>query len=206
MARDHLLREGVSMPSLAHIRAARNRFIPFINAALKNSTQNPVIRLHGISKAAATTNATANSQVVTIQFADVINATDWAGLFDEVRVVRGTVQFAPNLSGGGITNGPTAISVGVIDFDDATALANWDFANSYDTAKKYFLAPGASKIYSWEIDFDWMPDQAWFDTAATVPLAYFKNYTTVNHGLGTQSFVGYWTWSIDCQFRQQRGA
>jgi hypothetical protein len=193
-----------SKPTREHYQMVRERFSPFYEALFGKGAQIPVIRLPLLSDSIATTSGTANAQVYGIRFADVINSSSWGKLFDEVRPVVGHLQYDPNLTGGGITNGPTALSVAVIDYNSATALTSFDSGSSFDSKKIYQLAPSIKQDAVWKIQPDWVPDQAWIDTSSTAVLFNWKNYTTAFHGLGNQSFVGTISGWIDWQFRMGR--
>lgn len=199
----HLLAFDAS-PTAEEKAAVRKDFIPFYKALLGDGTQNPAIWVAMTPLVITTSSGAANQQSYTVAPNGFTSSTAFSLLFDEVRFLCVRFRYDANISGNNITNSPTALSVAVIDYDDSSPLGTFNAGASYDSRKIYQLAPPSEKHYVWTAIPDFVPDQQWFDTAATTAVLYWKNFTSSSHGLGSQSMTGELTVDALVQFRQFR--
>lgn len=191
-------------PSPEQKADVRREFIPFYKALLGDGTQNPSMWVAMTPLVITTSAATVNQQTYGVAANGFTSSTAFSLLFDEVRFLCVRFRYDANLTGSNLTNGPTGLSVAVIDYDDAAVIASYNSGVSYDSRKIYQLAPPSEKHQIWTAIPDFVPDQQWYDTAASTVVLYWKNFTSAQHGLGAQSQVGILSVEALVQFRQFR--
>ncbi len=180
--------------------------IPFKWASFFKGTQAPTIRLYQMRGDVGDTNATANNFVLSIQASIFTNFSDLANVFDEYRPIRGEIFFHCSYTGVAANPQQTRPTVGVVDYDDATALASFDAGLSYDTKRIFdrvcFPHQAKSEDVSWPIKFDWVPDMEWLTTSTTnTAFATLKLYTNSTDVGSTVTSTGFFYGWVEFQFR-----
>jgi hypothetical protein len=178
--------------------------IPFNWSTFFKGTQAPTIRLYLARTDVTQVNNTANSSVLQVSAAQFLNFSDLAAVFDEYRVIGGEILYFQQIIAD--AHLVTEVAVGVIDYDNATALGSFDAGASHDT-KKYFMLRGVTpeKVEAspcrWPMKFEKLPDQDWIDSATTSTVfCSWKIFCNGADVVGTTS-VGFLQGWMDFQFR-----
>jgi len=183
--------------------------IPFKWSSFFKGTQIPTIRLYLISSLVATSNGVAQTTTLQVSASQFSHFSDLAAVFDEYRPIGGDIEFVPN-AGPLFTNAAThqanlQTSVGVIDYDNTTALASFDEGLEYDTKKKFFMCATPSKQLvstSWRMQFEKLPDQQWVDCATnSTVFCTWKMYANAADIAFSNSRAFYLMGWMDIQFR-----
>lgn len=184
--------------------------IPFNWSEFFKGTQAPTLRLYLFSNVIATTASTNLATVLSLTAAQFQHFTDLAAVFDEYRPIGAEIEFVPNawpyFQNGASHQAHLSTAIGVIDYDNATALANLDEALEYDTRKWFYLtaAPDTAEKCTthWPVILEKLPDQTWLDT--TVTNTVFANWKMFCNGADidfSNARVGYLVGWMDFQFR-----
>lgn len=184
--------------------------IPFRWTEFFKGTQAPTIRLYSTTNLIGATSATNLASTLQVSASAFQHFTDLAAVFDEYRPIGGDVEYVPN-AWPTFTNGAThqpnlEFSVGVIDYDNTTALASLDEGLEYDTKKRFYLvaAPETCEksITHWPMKFEPLPDQQWVDCATTSTVfATWKMFCNGSDITFTNARVGQVLAWMDFQFR-----
>lgn len=187
-----------------------HREIPFNISSFMKGTQYPTLRLYQQRVLINTTAATVVNSVIQATAASFLNFADLANIFDEYRPIRGELyvynmyhNFQPNAAIGS----PAAPAVGVIDYNDTTALASYDAGLSYDTHRIFVVYPtvitSPPKPNRWPLRFEELPDQEWIptstDTTAFASLKLYADGTDIFNASRVLMTTGW----MDFQFRGQ---
>lgn len=187
-----------------------HREIPFNISSFMKGTQYPTLRLYQQQVLINTTAATAVNSVIQATAASFLNFADLANIFDEYRPIRGEL-YVYNIQSNFIPSAAVGVqcvpAVGVIDYNDTTALASFDAGLSYDTHKVFILYPttilNPPKPNRWTMKFEELPDQEWIPSSTdTTAFASLKLYAA-GTDIYTATRVLMTTGWMDFQFRGQ---
>jgi len=111
-----------------------------------------------------------------IEYSAVHDNAAWSTLFDEYKLMHGWVRYEPQWqqSYGSAAGGPLYLGIGVIDYDDSTALTTMASANGYDTAKWFPLSPIEYHTETWEFFSQGQPDLEWTDSSTNKQIGWWK--------------------------------
>lgn len=185
------------------------REIPYLLPSFGKTTQYIEVRLYMTVQNIVTSAGTAYNSVLNLQASVFNNFTDFAGIFDEYRVIEGMVAYMPMTSYTPVTwNGSYGPLVAVIDYGISTALGSTTAAVSHDNKQFFQLVNNGSQkinpnygVAKWPVKLERLPDQDWLLASNSAQnFAYWKPYmvSTDSPGAGTTGFV--WGW-MDFQFR-----
>ncbi len=185
--------------------------IPFNWSEFFKGTQAPTLRLYMSRNVLAATTATNITQTYSMTAAQFQDFSDLAAVFDEYRPIGGEIYYVPGswpvFTIGATHQANLETSIGVIDYDNATALASFNEGLEYDTKKWFNLVSATGEtaektITRWPVQFERLPDQEWLDTATTsTAFAVFKMFTDGNDITFSNSRVGSFCGWMDFQFR-----
>lgn len=167
-------------------------------------TQNPVLRLHTTQNQLASSGAGVINTVQFLSLGQILGFGDWNNVFDEYRFIRARFEYIPYSKGAlmPITTTTFALMapiVGMVDYEDSTALTSFASGLGYQTAKVF--APNERCV--WDVDLDWSPDTDWTSSQTTgTVFASVKFYG--NNLTFSQAYGALYGW-IDVQFRQAYG-
>jgi hypothetical protein len=178
-------------------RLKRAREIPYLPIEWGKGTQIPTFRLYSDFTLVTSSAGNVINTVISIDAAQFSFFSSAATIFDEYRPIRGGVQLDTLLA----STQRNGVIVGVIDYDDATALTTTQLANHFDT-KKIVNLERKEKPYRWAVMFDATPDKNWLTTATTNTLfAAWKAYGNSSGGVPASTDVALVSCWIDFQFR-----
>jgi hypothetical protein len=127
-------------------------------------TNEPLIKVHLIPVIMTGTSSVFNP-TYDVVYSNVHDNAAWSTLFDEYQMIHGNLTYHPQwLQATGTTG---YVGVGVIDYDDNTALTSIAAAWGYDTAKWFPLAPVHYQTCTWEFHAQGQPDLQWVDSSTT---------------------------------------
>lgn len=185
--------------------------VPFKWSEFFKGTQTPTVRVYMSRNLVSATAATNINSTYLLTAAQFQHFSDLAAVFDEYRPIGGGVYYVPGcitkFTNGSDHQGPLETSIGVIDYDNTTALASFNEGLEYDTKQWFNLVSYASEkaektITHWPVRFERLPDQEWLDTATTnTAFATFKMFTDGNDIPFTNARVGSVCGWMDFQFR-----
>lgn len=180
----------------------RREDIPFMPVDWGHGTQIPTIRMYLESGQVTSSAGSIVNTVYSINADSLITFSSLAAFFDEYRFIKGKIKYQPlvfSVDAGGVYNS-AGCAVGVIDYDDNSALTTLDGGLDFDT-HKFFPLTGHSPT-TWTMEPAFQPDQTWITTATTNTLCCaFKAYGTGSTGLGASIPYGLLTGHFDMQFR-----
>jgi hypothetical protein len=199
-----LVKELVKLSKTVGLSGKKSRNIPFFPVDWAKGTQCPTFRLYTDQTLLTTTGAGVLDTVFQIRGDNYLNMTDIAAVFDEYRPVRAELEYIP-LQNVTAYNGSgfswRGWSVGVVDYDDVTALTSYAGGLAYDTHKNFQIVDRER----WNVKFDFVPDQEWTDTATlTTAFASVKVYGSGSTGLANSQDYGSFVGWCEFQFRTQK--
>lgn len=185
------------------------RDIPYLLPTFDKKTQYLEIRLFFGPLTLSTVAATAYNTVQAIQASIFTNFTDMASVFDEYRIVKGSVNYCPTTHLMPTAWGAsTGFAVAAIDYANSGVFSAQAAAQSHDS-KKYFYSVAVPYqkhnqgygVAKWDILPEKLPDQDWIITStATTVFAYWKPYMEADNSPGTGENGHLFGW-MDFQFR-----
>lgn len=183
--------------------------IPYLLPSFGKTTQYVEVRLYLTVQNITTATSTAYTSVLNIQASVFNNFTDFAGIFDEYRVIEGEIAYFPttNINPTTWTSGSGAC-VAAIDYGISTALGSTTAAVSHDNKRFFHLVnttatknnPSYGQV-KWPVKLEKLPDQDWLLASNSAQnFAYWKPYMAASDspGAGVTGFL--WGW-MDFQFR-----
>jgi len=184
------------------------RDIPYLLPDFFKGTQVVQVRLVN-TVALNTVAATAYSSVTNLQASQYNNFSDFAGIFDEYRVLNGGVSYFPQ-----VAFFPAAASTlfgsgaAAIDYSISAAFTSLVGPISHDNMQIFDLVSvGRQEVHPkfgsayWKVEVEKQPDQDWLPvTNSTTPWAYWKPYVVAANSPFT-GLVGQLVIWQDFQFR-----
>ncbi len=170
-------------------------FVRRLSKEVFGGTQEPVITVRSPFNALTTAAGGNLATVVSYYWGGAIDQSNWAAVFDEVKVLTGYFEIWPESSF-------TARVVFVIDYDDSTALGSYTAALAYDTHIVYnpcgTIRPRDHCRLS--VVPKGIPDKQWLDTGDTTTVsAYLKCWST-DAAMTTKRYDA--TFTMEVKFRQ----
>jgi hypothetical protein len=166
------------------------------------------VKMHSIIQPVTTAVGGILTSVFGMAYNGLANQASFASAFDEVRFEANGHQFNyyPQLNASGANS--NLLAVGVVDYDDASAISSTNNALQYDTARLFNIGcnPATadaeeSKVH-WDVHLKGQPDTVWQSTAsATLGVAYLKMYN-VTPSLASSTTFGYVIYTSTVLFRQ----
>ncbi len=146
------------------------------------------------------------NQVVAMDVTGISAWSSWANLFDEYRVHKAKLHilpmqcYVPSTASTGTVNVSIAAGV-VVDYDDATAIANTTQMMQYDTLRTVFLGRTDETHSTITAYPEGIPDLSWVTTSSpTVPF-WWKFYHFVNPPANSMALATLYI-ELDIEFRQ----
>jgi hypothetical protein len=192
---------GVSLATL-------KKDIPYILPDFGKGTQYIAVRLYLTVQNITTVAATVYNTVLSIQSSILNNFSDFAGIFDEYRLIKGEIYYQPTtLIAPAVWTGGLGVTCACIDYGIATALGSTTAAASHDTKQFFFLVANPSQkqnpkygVAKWQVLLERLPDQEWIPVTVNTAVAYWKPYMIAidSPGAGVTGYLHGW---MDVMFR-----
>lgn len=184
--------------------------IPYWNPTFAKGTQVIEVLLYSNKVNVTTVASTAYATVQNITAALFNNFSDFAGIFDEYRMVGGKCNYYPALltSVTGTTNPGTGFCVAAVDYGVSSAFASQDAAISHDNKQFFYLTAMVNQLLDqrrgvaeWKLELEPLPDEDWIPaTTNNTVVAYWKPYMESGNSPGNFT-IGFMTYQMRFQFR-----
>jgi hypothetical protein len=168
--------------------------IPFSQPRFSRGTQLVTMQLYLDVAAVSSSGAGVINLVQNINFTQMQTEAQYAGVFDECRILHGRIDFVPLQVDAVIAATLYSDMIGVVDYDSSAALTTYNQAAAYDTARHFWLnKPGHLMVKPMGA-----PDLNWVSTGAGSDIAWVKFYSS---GLSATVTYGRLYGSFTVQFR-----
>jgi hypothetical protein len=194
--------QGIHPSSLA-------KDIPYLLPSFGKTTQYIEVRLYLTVSPITTVIGTLYNTVFGFSGSTFNNFSDFAGIFDEYRVLRGEACYFSSMHYfPGTASSALGACVAAIDYGVSAAFTTTTAAVSHDNKRFFFFVSGASQknnpLYGcakWPIIFEKLPDQDWLPvTTNNQNFAYWKPFMAAADSPGNTTTGFLWAW-MDFQFR-----
>jgi hypothetical protein len=194
--------------TLGQTLASIKKDIPYLLPDFGKGTQYIEIRLQLTPVTITTVAATLYNTVISINAAAFNNFSDFAGIFDEYRMIGGEIAYQPTTMLVPAAWTAFGFISAAIDYGVNTAFGSLNAVLSHDTKKLFsltafsgFKVTTTKGIASWPIQLEKLPDKEWIPvTVSNTNVAFWKPFMAAadSPGSGNTGFVfGY----LDFQFR-----